>query len=242
MKFKKVLVLTAAMLVLGTGAVLADSLSVTSTAALGGAAQNPCSGDGQPGPCGLEVFHDNTSKAFVQDDTPNRESVYRGSFLFDPNSIGPPGAKFRQNIFSAMSPNPDRNNFSCPGTILVSSLRVYLLWKNGVYSLQGRVRGNRCGERATLPRVINIADGPLKVCFELETGNSLNGRVALAAVGPNDACPPSGSSAWAERDVSNGKLSVTQARMGAVAQNNFGAGEVGNLYFDEFESFRTLAP
>ena len=59
---------------------MADTLNVNAAAAMGGTN------------FGLEVLHDNTSPAYVQDDTPSGESVYRFSFLYNPRDIGSTGS------------------------------------------------------------------------------------------------------------------------------------------------------
>jgi hypothetical protein len=233
----------AALACLVSGVALADSLSVTSTAAMGGVADQTCTGDGMPGPCGLEVFHDNSSVAFVEDQSPQNETVYRASFLFNPNNISP-GAKLRQNIFRAIGPNPNPGVGSCDLAGLKNVGRVFLLLYRPDGSryaafLQGI--GNQCGERATL-RVELEPDTPKRICVEMEFGNALSGRLAIAAVDIGDPCPTSGSGAWQERDLSNGLTNVDRVRLGTPGTNNFGAGESGDMYFDEFESFRTLAP
>jgi hypothetical protein len=70
-------------LVLAASMASASSLSVESTAALYGSVAQPgvtCSGDGQPGPCGLEVTVDNVDDAYVQSDHPNVESTFNVTF------------------------------------------------------------------------------------------------------------------------------------------------------------------
>jgi hypothetical protein len=70
--------------------VMASSLSVKSTAALQGSVAQPgvnCEGDGQPGPCGLEVTVDNVSAAYVQSDHPNSESHFVATFRVNPGGL-----------------------------------------------------------------------------------------------------------------------------------------------------------
>jgi len=67
----------------------ANSLKVTSAAAMSNlVADQPCSGDGQPGPCGLQVdatLNDSTP-AYVETTDPNAENGIRVTFWLDPNS------------------------------------------------------------------------------------------------------------------------------------------------------------
>lgn len=217
----------------------ADTLTVNAAAAMGGTG-TACGG----GNCGLDVHHDNTSAAYVRDDSPTAETIYRFEYLFDPNAISPAVDNWRQAIFGAFGPNPRPALADCPisPTVQLPLMRVFLWLKGGSgqnYFVVGHLMGNQCGNR----QVGNIsisADGPVKICGELETGTP--GRGALAVVGVGDACPATGSAAWAERDVNNVETNVENARMGPLGTNNFAQGEDGNLYFDEFASFRTLTP
>jgi len=216
------------------GSVSADTLTVNATAAMNGTN------------FGLVVNHDNTSGAYVMDDTPAAENVYRAEFLFNPNSIAPsPTPKnMRQMIFTAHGNNPDPGNHSCPNTTFITPFRLFLYINcqncpSQQYWVKGYVRGNWCGE-AGVDQVQIPADQPSKICVEWENG--LPGRIALAAVAENASCPSSGDPAWAERTYNNSLMAVDFVRMGTPETNNFAAGEVGAMYFDEFASFRTLAP
>jgi hypothetical protein len=74
-------------LVLAASMASASSLSVTSTAALQGSVAQPgvlCSGDGQPGPCGLMVNVDSTSAAYVESDHPQNEPHFVATFRVNP--------------------------------------------------------------------------------------------------------------------------------------------------------------
>lgn len=240
---KKLICLTALACLVSAGAAMGDSLSVTSTAAMGGVADQTCTGDAMPGPCGLQVFHDNSSVAFVEDQSPQNETVYRASFLFNPNNISP-GTKLRQNIFRAIGPNPNPGVGSCDMANLKNVGRVFLMiyrptGTNYAVFLQGL--GNQCGERATLRVELEPAT-PKRICIEMEHGNALSGRLAIAQVDIANPCPTSGGAGWEERALSNGLTNIDRVRLGTPGTNNFGAGESGDMYFDEFESFRTLAP
>ena len=240
---KLVLLLTLMAAVTFAGAAFGNSLSVTSAAAMGGVAQNNCSGDGLPGPCGLQVFHDNTSLSYVEDRTPAAETIYRATFLFNPNNISP-GSNLRQRIFRAIGPNPRPGLGACsPTASLNPAFELWLFLPGGSgqnYVLQMYGLGNQCGPRATGQFLI-APDQPVRVCMEYESGNSNTGRIRLAVVTPADPCPTSGA-AYSEAILNNGFTNVNRVLMGIPTLNNFGAGESGDLYFDEFESFRTLAP
>ncbi|MGB5390981.1 MAG: hypothetical protein WBP10_12450, partial [Thermoanaerobaculia bacterium] len=70
----RIIAITAVMVLVIAGAGLADTLEVIGAAAMEGS-------------FGLRVNHDNTSTAYVQDNSPNEESIYRYEFLFNPNNI-----------------------------------------------------------------------------------------------------------------------------------------------------------
>jgi len=216
------------------GSVSADTLTVNASGAMNGTNY------------GLVVSHDNTSGAFVMDDTPAAEDTYRAEFLFDPNSIAPSPspANMRQMIFTAHGNNPDPGNHSCPMTTYITPFRVFLYINcQGCpaqqYWVKAYVRGNWCGE-AGVAQVSIPADQPSKVCVEWENGTP--GRIALTAVAAAAACPTTGDPAWAVRTYNNSLMAIDFVRMGAPEVNHFGAGEVGDMYFDEFASYRTLAP
>ena len=244
MKSKAFLVLL--ILVTVGGLALADSLSVTSTAAMGGVANAQCSGDGQPGPCGLEVFHDNSSRAFVEDTSPDQETIYRASFLFNPNELGQGLASgFRNPIFYGM--NNRQPSMDCSSRTFTEGIKFFVWRRPGdVWQLQGSLQGNQCGFRSTLPRFIALdQDGPNKVCFEWTSGASDTGFLRFSVLNngnETNACPGSAGPWDSERTNSNQKVNVDAARLGTVGTNNFGAGESGSIFFDEFQSFRTLAP
>lgn len=242
---KTIFIALAALLTWGTAAT-ADSLDVTSAAAMGGVADQMCQGDMQPGPCGLEVDHDNTSAAFLTDNTPDGESIYRAEFLFDPNDISPRNGNWRQVIFMAISPNPNPGVNFCAGFgANLSAFRVFLFVANGgnQYAIQMYARGNSCGEVGVLPRTVIADDEPVKVCVEYEAAGGGAGRVALAVVDDQAACPTSGDPEWTERTgFSNDGTEINLVQIGTPTTNNFARGEDGPLYFDEFASFRTIAP
>lgn len=222
------------------GASFADTLAVNNAAAMGGTG-TACGGSN----CGLAVTHDNTSAAFVQDDSPASESMYRGSFLFNPNNVNASATRnFRQLIFSAKGPNPNPGVGNCTTLQFIDPLRIWYFPVGGVgqnSTMQIFAFGNQCGARGST-RIPIASDQPVKVCFEWSTGNSSTGRVDLAIVGTTAACPSSGDAAWNGADITNGLTSLDFVRMGIPATNNFAAGESGTFYFDEFESFRTLTP
>lgn len=229
---KKTMIICAGVLVLAAGA-WADSLAVNGSAAMEGS-------------FGLDVTHDNSSRAYVQDNTPAGETIYRASFLFDPNMISPENGNWRQTIFLTLGPNPNPGVGACPAdpALFQSGLRVFLFLTGGNgqnYSVQTWGRGNQCGEASTTRASIN-PNGITRICVEFETGPTLTGAIRQAVVNGTGPCPAGGDPAWREQAMSNNRNSIDLVRLGTPQQNNFGRGENGHLYYDDFQSFRTLSP
>ena len=218
------------------GSAAADSLAVNATAAMGGTN------------FGLQVNHTNTSASYVQDNTPAFETVYRFDFLFNVASMSGQTINFRQEIVRALGSNPNPGVGLCPvnPAALIGTIRVWLYHTGGGGanpSIQLWAKGNQCGERGTL-RIPISYNTDYRVCVEWQEGALAltNGGVAVVPAG--SACPTSGDPAWnymtAALNSLNNDIDIT--RMGTPSTNNFGAGESGVLYFDEFQSFRTLTP
>ena len=230
-------------LALVAGPAMADSLTVNASAAMNGTN------------FGLEVTHDNSSLAYVQDDTPAAESIYRFDYLFDPNNIAATGSSdWTMTLFGAMGPNPRPNNPAnpCPlnANIPVFPMRVTMI-ATGAGSATPVVRAtmmsNICGVVGAQAFVLNQS-GPVKICGYFKQGTGpvpgpqTPGSVGIAVVAAAAACPSDGDPAYKTVSTNNDEHSVELARMGSLGMNGFGAGENGSVYFDEFESFRTLAP
>lgn len=215
----------------------ADSLDVNGTAALGGS-------------FGLELLHDNTSPAYVQDDSPNGEQFYRFEFLYNPNFIGPTGSgAWRMTIFAAMGANPRPDNAAnpCPlnPNIPVFPARIFAAFDGPGVSVPGlrmTLMSNQCGIVGT--PVVYFTDGVTqKVCGFLEIGEvGVMGSGGLAIVGESDPCPPHGDGAYGVAQTFNQEHAVDFARLGNIALNPYNRGEDGSVYLDEFASFRTMAP
>ncbi len=225
---KMFLCLIAGLLV--SGVAFADSLDVNATAAMNSSS------------FGLEVLHDNTSIAFVEDTTPDNESIYRCEFLFNPNNISPGTGNLRQTIALGLTDNPNPGLGDCPvnPAAIIASFRIFAYFTGGQglnYNVQAFTRGNQCGE-TFVTRIPIAQDAASKICFEMETGSGGSGRMALAVVGETESCA---GASYNEANLSNNLVDVDRIRMGTPQTNNFGVGENGSMYFDEFASFRTLA-
>ena len=216
------------------GSVAADSLTVTPGAAMGGTN------------FGLEVFHDNSDRAYVQDNSPSGETTFRTTFLFNAASVTGHSINFRQELYRTLGPNPNPGAGSCSAdpAAIVSTMRVWL-YQTGGSGQNSNIQlwgvGNQCGQRGTTRFPINNAQD-YRVCIELQTGPTNTGVLALW-VGPTaSTCPSSGDPAWATSPMTNSLVTTDFVRMGTPTNNNFGAGETATLYFDEYESYRTTSP
>ncbi|MEM8933237.1 MAG: hypothetical protein AAGE94_18760 [Acidobacteriota bacterium] len=219
-----------------SGVAVADSLSVQAGAAMGGTN------------FGLEVLHDNTSIAYVQDDSPNAERTYRAEFLFAvPSLTKSPGVGFRQTIFTAIGSNPRPGVGLCsPTAAFIEAIRCFH-WNRsptGV-ELQCFSRGDFCGERNSGDLIdINTQDtntnGSVRVCIEWVGGVGTDGgSISLGVVDDDEACT---AAAMNGNNLTNNDVDVQFVRLGTPQGNFFSASENVTYYFDEFASFRTLAP
>ena len=215
--------------------VSADSLIVNNAAAMSGS-------------YGLQVSHDNTSLSYVQDNTPQNEDIYRFEFLFNVASMTGQTINFRQEIFRAISSNPNPGVGSCPANPAtpIGNIRVWLYQTGGSGvnpNIQLWVKGNQCGERGSLRIPINY-NTDYKICVEWKEGAAALDNAGVAVVAAPSACPTSGDPAWEymTATLNNLNTDVDLIRLGTPSTNTFGAGETGTLYFDEFASYRTLTP
>jgi len=249
-KIMKKVFLAVLVFALSVSGASADSLDVNNTAALGGTG-TACGGSN----CGLEVTHDNSSIAFVQDDSPNGETLYRAEFLINVASADlNPGEGLRQPIFVALGNNPRPGVGLCsPVAAFVEAVRCFHTPRNfGAGTRQGVIcwsRGDFCGERNT-PEVLWVDDGPggadldsdgaSKMCFEWESNSGTDaGKIRLGVVDDDAACS---SATLGETNVTNNDVTVEFVRLGTPQLNGFGFGENFTYYFDEFASFRTVSP
>jgi len=183
------------------------------------------------GAYGLEVSTANQEASFVVDETPDGERVYRVKFLFDTNAI----TMIRGTsilIFEARSPVPD-----FPGLDL-SAFRVVLRAKGSGYYVRVKAYynpvGTTNGKKLGSPLVFI---GPLgssgihEIEAEWEAGDAVD-PIGYARIRLDGG-------AWSEVGVKNKVMSIDMCRLGAILIDD--AATVGSMYFDSFESYRTLS-
>jgi hypothetical protein len=218
------------------GIASADSWAVNNAAAMGGTTW------------GFQITHTNAAPAaYVEDDTPASESIYRFTFLFNPGTITGATKNFRQAIMRGTGPNPRPGVGTCSANPAATPavLQVWLYAVGGTGrtpTVQIYGKGNSCGDQSA-KRVTLTPATAYRICGEWWTGASATGHVALAVVDPSAACPTHGGAGWqTSAGYSNNLVHLDMIRLGTPALNNFAAGEAVTMYFDEFASFRTLNP
>jgi hypothetical protein len=224
-------------LVIGlAGIASADTLAVTPTAAMGGTTY------------GLEITHTNSDPSYVQDNTPAAETIYRFTFLYNLASHSGSTANYRQLLFRAIGPNPFPGAPSglCPSdpAATIATMQVWLYMKGGTGNnpfIQGYVKGNQCGDNSNQSTAFTVAT-PKRICGEWWTGSGGTGGLGIALVDPAAACPAHGNAAYKVINLTNNSTRIDTVRLGVPAINSFGANESDVYHFDEFASFRTLAP
>ena len=203
---------------------------------------------------GLEVTYASQGSggvAYVEDDTPGGQSVYRGSFLLNPNDIDLT-IPSRIIIFQALSPTPTSCRPDVSSACNLTSYPAFALYMVRLfpplglgYGVQGWVWGNLGGAAAVTeltwgnaqPLTRNEAN---RICFDYKTGNP--GALRIAVRGLQESCPSVGNYDG-ERTIVNSEYQVDSVRMGGIAPYGFGTiGPDDTMFFDSFESFITPAP
>ena len=231
--------------VLAIGAVpafAANELLVTSAAALPGSVPQPgvnCSGDGLPGPCGLEVVIDdyaNTNDTYVVTSHPNAEKTYNFSFYIDPNDVFLQTKKYLAlgNIRKTDAPN--RNFFF-----------VYLR-KSGSGGHYWEIQTNARVDDGSFPpwhQAVKIC-GDSTTTIPCDTVGPQEFRIEWAAAtapGANDGflrVYKNGTIRTEWTGLNNDTMDVDEAWFGAIwmANNTQGVAANGSFYFDTFTSTR----
>lgn len=167
-----------------------------------------------------------TGNAFVEDQTPDNETVYRASFWFDPNDL-------------AMSPANKFVIFLARDATFTNILRLQFNYNNGNYRVRLQVLKNnsvwadtRLNDTEGL-RFITLNNEPNWITVEAIFGDSATSVARVIANGVTHYKTNYWSSTWAVDRIRMGGPRMGQAQGGPFT---------GDIYFDEFESFRTLAP
>jgi len=173
---------------------------------------------------GMEVTMDGTTtNAFVKDETPDGETVYRAQFWFDVNTWDGIDTDW---VFISRTADE---------TLWYAPYQVLMVKKMGLWRIWLRAQNNTGVVRFT--NRINLQPGsPSLLQIEWQQGDTpgaLSGDVTLTVIDGYAV----GSSV--STGLNNSTIVVDSVTMGAMQPK---ATQTGSLYFDEFESYRTLAP
>lgn len=193
----------------------AATLAVTGAAALEGS-------------FGLEVqFAGDTALAYVQDDTPAAETVYRAIWRMDVTNEVHPGGRYTVLFGRGGSPQT--------GTVRIEVVRKAGADGLGIKCFVKKNNGNfvKANSEST-NGFIDIADNaPVQILYEVEFGASGAGSLH---------CENVTTGAFQDNvSINNNFYDVELVRFGAARQVNMQL-ITGTLYLDDFQSFRTLAP
>jgi hypothetical protein len=178
---------------------------------------------------GAEVTIDgSTNDVYVEDQTPNAETIYRATFWLDPNTISiSPADRFP--IF--LGRTAAGNN--------VIRLQLQIKWDAPIYRIRLQMKKNdqtwMNAVSGTGVQFLPIPDGPVQVTLETRFGTNdptTGSLVRLTANGQTYELTGFYSTNW----------SIDHVRLGAPRQSQAIGTFSGSIYLDEFASFRTLAP
>jgi hypothetical protein len=225
---KKIAVLLSIlMVVLGAPeAFAANSLAVTNAAAMGPEDGGQCSG----GPCGLAVTMDgSTNPARVQDDSPNNEAIYRASFWFDPT-----GLTMAETDYFVIARWTETS-------AVVGSAMLLMVYKNGNYRLFARAANNAAGVFRFTSRINLTGANRIQIEWTQSPAPATPGGDMVVTIleGPQAGATVAISDI---QGLNNSARDIDNAMIGAVGNLANAPGTSGTMYFDTFESFRTLAP
>ncbi|HSL18955.1 MAG TPA: hypothetical protein VLB51_13700 [Methylomirabilota bacterium] len=173
---------------------------------------------------GLAVSMDGTTQnAYVKDDTPDRETIYRAQFWIDVNTWDGIDGDW---LF--VSRTADETIWYAPYQVLMNK-------KSGLWRIWLRAQNNTGVVRFT--NRINLQPGsPSLLQIEWvqgDTPGTLSGEVTLSVIDGY------GAGASVSTGLNNSMIFCDSVTLGAMQPK---ATQTGVYYVDEFASFRTLAP
>lgn len=187
---------------------LRNNLSVNSGAAMVGA-------------FGLEVVLDgSTNAAFVQDSSPENETVYRASFRINPNTLQlPVGAQVE--VFAALQGKKKPQIILFPERRSKKKFNLYALVRDATVklALAGKTVIKRKPTRITIEWAQATGAGTHDGVFRLARNGKNKINVAM----------------------NNPHFEIDTARLG-LSQSAVDPSPFGTYYLDDFSSFRSLAP
>jgi hypothetical protein len=178
------------------------------------------------GQCGLEITVSGDNQAYVVSDDPESEDVFRAYFRFNPNNITMARGQ-SVNIINALSNNPSGG--------IMSAFRVVLKRKGSGFYLRVKNYYNT-GKKLNSPLVYlgppGFAD-PVEVGVQWWAGDDTT---------PEGYCQIRvNGGAWSSVWAKNKLLRIENVLLGFVLGSD-PTNTTGSLYFDDFQSYRTLLP
>jgi len=184
---------------------------------------------------GLEVVLDgsqSTANAFVQDSTPdvNMETVYRASFLFNVNDMTAiVGARHLIASLATLSSNGAR-------AFTLQLRKTAATWDVRVFA---SLTASATQRRSITPIPLST-DQPQRITMEWTSASGPGVADGFIRLTVSD---PDGSNAVFEErsDILNWTQTARNMKLGHIGAS-IDTPSSGSHYYDEFESFRTLAP
>ncbi len=220
---KRSLIAFATLALLAGSAFGATSLSVTADAAMAGTN------------FGLEVTFDGAGGiAKVVDDTPADESTYRAQFWIDFSNV-----TMADSTFFVFQRSTDTDLFRSGHQLLVTR-------KNNLYRVSGRAGTNNPTAFRITPR-LNVTDACGPVHLQIERTQSPtpgvgDGELTITVL-DGGTCLADGTfvntTQFHGNGVNNSNVNIDDLHFGAVG--SVSTSTTGDLYLDEFASFRTLS-
>jgi hypothetical protein len=206
----------AALMVVAGTAIAENSLAVNGSAAI-------------EGTYGLEVALDGDSpvNVFVQDDSPDNETVYRAQFMINMNDYSAPN-RTKHALFKIRDLDGPINNHATLGIRQdAGGLILYVKIIDGS-NPSGIFRSSDMRAFET-----NLPSGvAVEIMIEFVQGSSNDGIFRLYK---------NGSLKREHTGLNNPSSDVDRVQLGAIGVRS-GATPSGSYYLDSFESYRTLAP
>ncbi len=217
----------------------------------------------QVGNFGLEVrFNGTTQAAYVVDTTPNNETTYRAEWLitasdtFDyETSLPQPTPALRQKSHNMMFNVKDFDNFP-PDRLHISIHLKKANWGGGVFRLIVWTRAyapldpqavgddwayrNHLGEAMEVALPTHSSGYPVSIRFEWQEESAPGAADGKWCLWRANNFAPGVYGGRCHEQLRNNGHNIDQIELGAVG--GVDTGTVGSYYFDEFQSFRTLAP
>ncbi len=188
------------------------------------------------GSFGMETISDGSSNSmFVQDDSPELETVYRASFWFNPNDLPLANGQAHFILAGNMPKVNGDPGFSPKLQLEIRKRANGNSFRVRVASWSGSI-GNPTRHYTAFIALTRTDWHQLQIEWRRSTSNvTADGFHRLSIIGG----PQAGQSVEIANVTKDANVTVDRVQMGVISGYD---GAVGSSYYDSFESFRTLAP